>query len=370
MVDLESAGFIVSGKLGAKERSTISRPDRWCQLTRLHQLWSEQLNKVRPFVERMERDGVLTLFADGRAINGLCIRPKIHICGSEQDHDLFRYAKLFQRIPTTRRVGRQLRALVYDVGQIRPILMGIIELASSPYTLGCRDDYLQWRGDERKEVKDFGLRRVMDLACVMALPPYNFFFAGKLMAALALSETIRREFKSRYGTELLGLVATSVTGLHCALLNRIGIRAGGLYRRIGATGGYTTMFVSARTLNKARQFLPGFVSAPEGYFSASIRPLHVLRVAMRACGIPAETILRSAYPKGVYFGSISEQSTAILRTGEITKAFTAQSADEIADFWLERFVRKALANNATRSKILAYSRRGPGNVRATSSSWV
>jgi hypothetical protein len=368
MVDLTSAGFTVSGKFGLGKTSTIVPPDQRCQISCLHQLWDQQLDEVAPFIEHMERHGVLAWLADGRAINALCIRPEIHICISEQDHNLFRYAKLFQQIPTTRRVGRQLRALVYDVGQADPSLMGIIELASSPYTLGCRDDYLDWRGNKRKIVKDFGLRRVMDLACVMALPPYNFFFGGKLMAALASSETIRQTFKSRYGTELLGLIATSVTGLHCALLNRIGIKAGGLYRRIGATGGYTTIFVSARTLSEARQFLPGFVSAPEGHFSASVRPLHVLRVAMRACGIPPEAILRSAYPKGVYFGSISEQDMTDLRTGKMTSNSTAQSVDKITQFWLERFVRKALADKARTTEIMAYLRRGPRNNPLTSAS--
>jgi hypothetical protein len=138
-------------------------------------------------------------------------------------------------------------------------------------------------------------------------------------------------------------VATSATGLHCAILNRIGLKRGGLFRRIGQTSGYSTLFASQSTLSAARRFLPNFVSAPKGEFSTSVRPLHILRVAIRACGIPPETILRSAYPKGVYFGNKSEDHVNALRTG---KTFRHQglTIEKIVDYWKSRYLIKALVD--------------------------
>jgi hypothetical protein len=269
---------------------------------------------------------------------------------------------LFQGVPTTNRVGRQLRCLVYDTGQSSPFLMGVFELTSGAYTLGCRDDYLQWRGEDRKGMKDKGLRRIMDLASVIALPPYSILFGGKLIAALAFSDCVQREVRRRYRSELLGIVATSATGLHCAILNRIRLRPGGLYRRIGQTSGYSTLFVSQATLNAARRFLPDFVSAPQGEFSASVRPLHVLRVAMRACGMLPDQILKSAYPKGVYFGMTTTEALKALRTGKSSK-HSSFSIKSILAYWRETHLSRALASPIKIEMFLAHRRRSPLHTR-------
>jgi len=208
---------------------------------------------------------------------------------------------------------------------------------------------------------DRGLRRIMDLASVIALPPYNLLFGGKLIAALAFSNTVAREIRRRYGSDLLGVVATSATGLHCAILNRIGLKSGGLFRRIGQTSGYSTLFASQSTLSVARHFLPDFISAPQGKFSTSVRPLHVLRVAMRACGISPDQILRSAYPKGVYFGAIADEHISALRTG---KAFQHRglAVEPIVNYWKTRYLSKALADSRKIKKLMAYRRHGPSEI--------
>jgi Domain of unknown function (DUF4338) len=321
---------------------------------------TKQISGSNDFIRRLETRGALMLLGDGRSIDPIRIRPQIKICGSSGDHDIFRYGKLFQKVPTTNRVGRQVRCLVYDVGQSRPFLMGVFELTSGTYTLGCRDNYLGWSDLSRKTIKDKGLRRTMDLASVIALPPYSFLFGGKLIAALAFSDIVLREIRRRYRSDLLGVVATSATGLHCAILNRIGLKPGGLFRRIGQTSGYSTVFASQSTLSIARRFLPDFVSAPEGEFSTSVRPLHVLRVAMRACGIPPDQLLRSAFPKGVYFGTITNDHVDALRTGR-TCGHRGLPIECIVEYWKARYLSKALANPNKTEKFLAYRRRGPSN---------
>ena len=284
--DLAAAGFRVRKPNKRDETWGFTPPDHQAQGIHLRKLRHRQIAASRDFVERMETGGVLALFGDGRSVNPDLIRPQIRFCVTQADHEIFRFGKLFQKVPTTNRVGRQVRCLVYDVGQSCSYLMGVFELTSSAYTLGCRDDYLGWRGKSRKIIKDNGLRRIMDLASIIALPPYNLLYGGKLIAGLAFSDVVAREIRRRYRSDLLGIIASSATGLHCAILNRIGLKPGGLFRRIGETSGYSTLFASATTLNAARRFLPDFVSAPEGEFSVSVRPLHVLRVAMRACGMP------------------------------------------------------------------------------------
>jgi Domain of unknown function (DUF4338) len=310
----------------------------------------------------MESNGVLLSLGDGQSIDPERIRLLIKICASPAEHDVFRYGKLFQRVPTTNRVGRQIRCLVYDVGQTHPYLMGLFELTSGAYTLGCRDRYLGWGDSSRKKIKDNGLRRIMDLASVIALPPYNLLLGGKLIAALPFSDVVRKEIRRRYHSDLLGVVATSATGLHCAILNRIALKPGGLFRRIGQTSGYSTLFASQSTLSAARRFLPNCVSAPEGEFSASVRPLHALRVAMRACGISPDRILRSAYPKGVYIGTITDDHVDALRNGRLAR-HKSLPIEGIVENWKSRYLSKAVADQRRIQEFLAYRRRGPLHQR-------
>jgi hypothetical protein len=197
MPDLVSAGFAVvhDSSLGDPK---IAKPGVSEQLKHLYRLRAMQIEDAREFIRRLERQGILGLFGDADKIDLSAISPEIHFCASQRDHEIFNYARLFQHVPTANRVGRQIRAVIYDVGQRTPTVMGIFGLASSAYTLGCRDNYLGWRGSENKAIKDAGLRQTLDLAVVLAATPYNFLHGGKLMASLALSEPVRHEVTRRY----------------------------------------------------------------------------------------------------------------------------------------------------------------------------
>jgi hypothetical protein len=147
--DLAAAGFRVRKPNKRDETWRFTPPDHQAQGIHLRKLRHRQIAASRDFVERMETGGVLALFGDGRSVNPDLIRPQIRFCVTQADHEIFRFGKLFQKVPTTNRVGRQVRCLVYDVGQSCSYLMGVFELTSSAYTLGCRDDYLGWRGKRR-----------------------------------------------------------------------------------------------------------------------------------------------------------------------------------------------------------------------------
>jgi hypothetical protein len=220
--------------------------------------------------------------------------------------------------------------------------MGVIGLASAPYAVGCRDSFLSWKGNERRHIKDIGLRRILDLAVALPLPPYSYLFGGKLIALLALTDQFRRTARRKYGSQLLALTTTCATGLHCPIFSRILVRPGGVYRRIGETAGYTTMFVSPATLAAARVLIPGFVSASEGEFSQWSKALRVLSYALRACGVRPEPVLRLGNKKGVYFGCLSKDSMTALRTGTLPRRLDWLSVGDAASFWKRHILPKAL----------------------------
>lgn len=359
VADLRSAGLTAGDGPTLNRPLEIIPPSESSQRLHMRYLRDKQILAAQNFILRKEKEGSLDLLPDGTSIIPKRVYPEIRFCMSRSDHELFNYLRMFQRIPTTNRVGRQIRAIVYDVGQKRPTAMGIISLASGTYTLKCRDDYLWWQGRNRKSVKDAGLRSVFDLAVVLALPPYNLLRCGKLIASLALTAPFRQEIARRYGSTLLGLVATSGNGLHCPILNRIGLRAGGLYRRIGATAGYTNVFASPATLKAARALLPHFVSSRNGEFSVSVRPFRVLRDALQVCGIPADAVLRTGIPKGVYFGTTDAEHVIALRNGRLPHIATHLSLDEAECYWRERVLPKALQERRRVNAFLAYRRQSP-----------
>jgi hypothetical protein len=126
--------------------------------------------------------------------------------------------------------------------------MGAIGLASPTYALAARDRVLNWSGTQARPTKERGMRRLMDLATCVSLPPYSLLLCGKLLAALALSDEVAKEFERKYSEPLLALTTTCATGLHCPIFHRIMLRPGGLYQRIGETAGWTLSWVSSGTL--------------------------------------------------------------------------------------------------------------------------
>jgi len=304
----------------------------------------------------MEKKHITELFINGRDLQIENIFPRIHICDTPSDFEIYNYCRFLQSVPNTNRVGRQIKALVYDDGQRRPVLIGAIGLASSMYTVGCRDRYLNWVGKEGKFRKDIGLRRLMDLAVCIAFQPYSFLLGGKLMALLAMTDPFRIEFQRRYGMPLLGLVTTCATGVHCPIFNRIMIRKGGLYRHIGETAGYTTVIFSADTLRAGRRLVENLKNAGNNQLSFSSKPIRILRQALKLCSIPYEPLLHLGNPKGVYIAVLSEDSLVCLRAGKCSDTKDSLSVKDAFEYWKTDILPKRRHCQETIEKISRFRR--------------
>ena len=303
-----------------------------------------------------ERSGIAGLLGSASQIEPGKVKPRLKLCASRSEHRLFRYCQWYQSVPSNGRVGRRLRFCVFDVGQESPFIMGVVELASGAYSLACRDRLLGWSGVGLKSTKDIGLRMMMDLSTCIAVPPYNALRAGKLLAALAVSRPVLQVVQACYGTPLHGLLTTSATGIHCPLFNRIMLRPGGLFRRIGQTAGFSTVHLSRETLRAARAFLPSYRSAPTGEFSLSVRPLRILDHALRRCGIPSRRLLRAGVPKGVYFAETAPGGIEHLRAGRRSRPRGLLDLRDVLAYWQSAVLPKALATAEQRARFLSMNR--------------
>lgn len=315
-------------------RFEASLPAGEVALANTAQLRARQRANRPALLRRANRRKLATEISPGPDFDPAAIRPRLVVCRSRADHDVFSYAKLSQSVPSAARAGRRLRLLIIDEGEPREALIGVVELASPVYTLACRDKAFGWRGQSSKEKRTDGLRRVMDLSTCLALPPYSTLRAGKLLAMLAASDAVSNIFRERYGDRLAAITATCATGLHYPHLNRLNIRQGGLYNRVGATAGYSTCMFSGETLTAARRLVQG--DAPAAAFGPKHRKgLRLLRSGLRACGLDDEIVLRTGVPKGVYVCDVAGDGIEALAKGAAPTGRAVATAHAF-DWWREK----------------------------------
>jgi hypothetical protein len=142
---------------------------------------------------RHERE-LLAFIASGREVVPTLIRPRlVRVEGDSKEELLFRYARLHWSIPVSPGYGRRLRFLIFDEQNGK--LIGLFGLGDPVFSLGDRDEWIGWDGKTRRK----NLRYVMDAFVLGAVPPYSYLLCGKLVAMLAASNEVVKDFKRRYG---------------------------------------------------------------------------------------------------------------------------------------------------------------------------
>jgi hypothetical protein len=285
----------------------------------------ERLISERKFLRSLIRNEIQAHFADGALLEIGLIRPAIHFCTSGLDRSLFRLCVLMQSVPPQRLLYRQITALVRDEGHAGHPVIGAFGLASSGQVLGCRDKCLGWHSSPKRKRKE--LQRSMQLAVCISVPPYCHLRGGKLVAALAASREVADEFKRKYHPDRLETISTtSAKGVHSPIFNRVMVRPGGLYKRIGETSGYSTLLFSKRTISAAASLVKHHDgSCPE------TRTIQLLKRALNLCNLPREQIMRLGVRKGVYLA---------VRAIDRQNAWPTQN--EIVNYWKTVLLPKCL----------------------------
>jgi len=330
----------------------------------------------KDFIQKMESSkNILEYFANGSQIDINKIKPEIRICKSNLEKDIFKYCRYLQEVPNSGGIGRRIAAIVYDVGQEKEYIMGIIGLASGGYTLKCRDDYFGWNiknidsHKELKELKDSGLRSIMQLAVSLAVPPYNYLYLGKLMALLALSNPIQEQFNEKYGQNLLALITTSATGIHSSVYNRIQIRKifndnrekSEFLERIGKSSEYSSLVLSDETKKIARELLSNTQTHSKvkrksrNTFSSD----GLITRAMQICGLNREIL--ELNEKAVYLGALHSNNIELLR-GKNYKPELDLSVQTAFDYWKNHLLDKKIISEANEGKINVFSSFNKNNL--------
>lgn len=124
--------------------------------------------------------------------------------------------------------GRNLKYIVSDV--VTGKYLGVITIGSDVMSIKCRDDYIGW--DKKSKIEKKRLNNIGIASTIVPVQPFGYnMLLGKLLASLCGSEKIRKDWKERYGDELVGMTTTSLYGTY-SMYNSIP-----MWKKVGSSNG-------------------------------------------------------------------------------------------------------------------------------------
>lgn len=284
-------------------------------------------------------------FVNGKLIDPNKIEP---ILLSTQDNseyeDLFKAATLFWSVPLSKGYGRRMRFLIMD--KYHQSLIGILSIMDPVFNLSTRDNWIGW--DLKQKYKR--LKSVMDCNVLGAVPPYNGILGGKLVASLAFSTELRKQFSKKYaGTistiarkkfdgKLALLTVTSALG-RSSIYNRVSLPWGQKVIPVGYTQGYGVFQIPSDVFLKIREAMTIDNHPYASGFKFGNGPswkMRVLRFALHKIG--HEDILNHGIKREVFMMPLGEKSTDFLNNESSRLFGYKNTVAEISEFWKNRWL--------------------------------
>ena len=107
--------------------------------------------------------------------------------------------------------GRNVK--VYVIDRTSGKLLGQISLASDVTSIKVRDNYIGWKKEDKFEKGK--LNNTTIASTIVCTQPLGFnFLGGKLIAAMTTTPAIRDYWKQKYDNVLIGVITTSLYGVH------------------------------------------------------------------------------------------------------------------------------------------------------------
>ena len=286
---------------------------------------------------------LLSFFADGTEIDPQRIRPRlVQVTRPESlEGFLFRIATLLWSVPVSRGYGRRL------IDDQNSKVIGLLALGDPVFNLACRDSWIGWNAEQRRERLSF----MMDAYVLGAVPPYSDLLGGKLVGSLVAAREIEETFRLRYGgrkgiisgraknPHLVLVTTTSALG-RSSVYNRLRLAEMVEFRRLGATQGWGHFLVSDDLFRAARQVLKSHGDPYSENYNFGQGPNWRLRALRKACRFLDinDELLRHNVRREVYAVPISANWREVLLGTESEPAASRYSTEEIALAALKRWV--------------------------------
>ena len=259
---------------------------------------------------------------------------------SKEWEELFFLIRHTWSMPYNKGFGRRLRYVVFD--EYHGAVMGIIGLQSPPADLACRDNMFDYPQDKKMEL----INQTMDIYSLGSVPPYSGLLGGKLVAGLAASKEICKDYKKKYAenvtlldskkldTKLVALTTTSAFG-RSSIYNRLKYKDRLLAEPIGYTKGYGSIHLDA-VYPEIRQFLENKgVYHHGGYGKGPKQRWQNISRALTLLGVPQKQV-KHGVEREVFLYRLVDKLEEGMSGGEFGKSIAIDSK-EFSAYWLERW---------------------------------
>lgn len=291
------------------------------------------------------------------------ICPRIEVCETQNQRDVFRIFRYFWSSPSSDYVGRRIRLLIRDDAIRGSPIIGIAALGSSIIHIPDRDKWIGWDKDTRTN----RIVYMMDAYVIGALPPYNYLLGGKLVSYILASNELRTIFRNKYAnartviknrqaSELVLLVTTSLYGQHSSQYNRLAYGQTLLYEPIGTTAGYGSLHISSETFQRMLELVRAQGHTMTNRFGDG--PSWRMRVIRTACNIlnlNSDVILRHSFRRGLYAVKLAVNCKSFLRGQSATPVYRNLPLDRLVSYWRNRWLNMRKQNASVIQRIKAFS---------------
>lgn len=273
------------------------------------------------------------------------IAPRIIEVHADSNYvDLFRWWNLaWWSLPYERAYGRQMRFIVWDDYHNAPI--GLIGLQSPILRWNVRDEYLGLASDKR----DYWINQSMNAQRLGALPPYNKFLGGKLVAYLMMSDDIRKQYREKYKSyetimmkraipsDLLFITTTGAYG-KSSVYNRLRFNENRLCEFIGYSQGNGSFHIPDTLYESLMRYLSesGFEAGRSFGSGPSVKIKNIDR-SMRLLGFKKGN--GHGIKRAVYLFPYARNIKSVIQHDE-TPVWERRNVDELTQHWKNRWAIK------------------------------
>jgi hypothetical protein len=334
---LKEAGFLMS------EDGTLYPPSVDKEgLREIHRAASQLEIAARQDWLQRHLPEYLSFFANGDEIVPERVDPALVEVTTEQQHNLFRVARLLWSIPFSKGYGRRLRFLIMDRANNK--LIGLLALQSPPLSFPARDRLFRYPPGRKTEL----INQTMDIQTLGAVPPYDRLLGGKLIALVAASNEIRQVYRHKYAgraTEmeqrilpphLVALTTTSAFG-RSSLYNRLRYYGTVIAESLGYTEGYGT-FHLMELYPLFREFLENQgISTRGGFGTGPRRKWQTMVRALDRLGLPSD-LLRHGVKREVFLFRLIDNLEAYMEGRDTEPVYRNLPFSELVAWWRERWL--------------------------------
>jgi len=320
----------------------------------------EILNKHKEWIEK-HIDLARKNLAQGKNILKSEILPRIEICKTQKQHNLFRIFRYYWSSPYSEYVGRRIRLLIRDDGMDNSPIIGIAALGSSIIHIPDRDKWIGWN----KEIRTNNIIYTMDAYVLGALPPYNYLLGGKLISYILASNEIRQIYKEKYkdkttiirhrkADDLVCIFTTSLYG-NSSQYNRLKFKNRFLYISIGYTKGYGALHISSETFSAMLQLLTekGMMITNRFGNGPNWR-MRVIRLASDIIRFDSNIILQHSFRRGIYAVPLAKNFRSFLLAKVHKPVYYNLPMQTLVKFWEQRWLNMRKKNMDVIDKVLSF----------------